>query len=152
MKDLLIMQTLDSFEDNPEMSLMSSVQNLTQQEAEWKFNESTWTIEEILYHVASCKLIYCQQGFARWHEAIEKPFGSIQAMIALNRKAHDHLLSCLRQCSDEDLSRPIPTRFHGKTAANFFWIMLMHDVNHGAEIKMIRRAYGSLTDFDLMQR
>lgn len=148
MKDLLIMQTIDAFEVDPEMSLLSSVQNLTQPESEWKLNETTWTIEEILYHVASCKILYCQQGFARWSEPVEKPFGNIQAMLELNRKAHDHLLSCLQQCSEEDLSKPIPIRCHGKTAANFFWIMLMHDVNHGAEIKMIRRAYGSLTDYD----
>lgn len=152
MKDLLMMQTQEAFENNPEMSLMSSIQDLTQQEAEWKFNETTWTIEEILYHVASCKIFYCRQGFSQWNEAEEKPFGNIQAMIELNRRAHDHLLNCLKQCTEKDLSKPIPTRNHGKTAANFFWVMLMHDINHGAEIKMIRRAYGSLTDYYAIER
>lgn len=147
MKDLLIMETIDAFEANDEMSLLSSVINITQQEAEWKPNETTWTIEEILYHIASCKIFYCQQGFSRWTETVEKPFGDIQAMIELNRKAHDHLLACLKNCTEDGLLKPIPTRCHGKTAANFFWIMLMHDVNHGAEIKAIRRAYGSLTDY-----
>jgi uncharacterized damage-inducible protein DinB len=147
MKDLLVMQTMESFENNPEMSLLSSVQDLTQKEAEWKLNDSTWTIEEILFHVASSKLYYCKQGFSKWNEPEEKPFGNITAMVYMNRKAHNHLLECLRGCTEEDLLKPIPTRCHGKTAANFFWIMIMHDINHGAQIRTIRRAYGSYSDY-----
>jgi hypothetical protein len=87
------------------------------------------------------------QGFSKWNEPEEKSFGNITAMIYMNRKAHNHLLECLRGCTEDDLLKPIPTRCHGKTAANFFWIMIMHDINHGAQIKTIRRAYGSFSDY-----
>jgi uncharacterized damage-inducible protein DinB len=147
MKDLLHKQIIDAFDKDEEMSLMSSVDNLTQEESEWKLNDTTWTIEEILYHVASCKISYCKEGFSKWKGPDEKPFGNIKAMIDMNHKAHKHLLECLNSCTEEELLKPIPTRYHGETAANFFWIMIMHDINHGAEIKAIRRAYGSYSDY-----
>jgi uncharacterized damage-inducible protein DinB len=152
MKDLLLTQTIDAFEGNEEMSLLSSVESLPQKESEWKLNESSWTIEEILYHVASSKIYYCRQGFSKWNEPEEKPFGNIAAMIDLNRRAHSHLLECLRDCIEDDSQKPIPTRCHGKTAANFFWVMIMHDINHGAQIKTIRRAYGSISDYYPIKR
>jgi uncharacterized damage-inducible protein DinB len=148
MKNLLLLQTIDAFEKNPEMSLLSSLEDLSQKEAEWRLNDTTWSIEEILYHVASIKIFYCKQGFSKWNDPEEKPFGDISAMIEMNHKAYNHLLACLKSCSEEDLSKPIPTRCHGATAANFFWIMIMHDINHGAQIKTIRRAYGSISDYD----
>jgi uncharacterized damage-inducible protein DinB len=147
MKDVLVTQAVDAFAKNPEMSLLCSVQELSQKEAEWKLNETTWSIEEILFHVASCKFDYCKQGFGLWKEACPKPFGNVNEMIKLNQKAHDHLMECLRQLPEARLQEAIPTAHHGESAAHFFWIMAMHDISHGAQIRTIRRAYGSRTDF-----
>jgi uncharacterized damage-inducible protein DinB len=144
-KELLTKQTKEAFEG--EMSLMSALRDLSQEEASWRLNDKTWTIEEIVYHVASCKIEYCKQGFGKWDTDYPKPVGELDAMLALLAKAQDHLVHCLSDCTLEDLGRPINTQFHGQSAAHFFWIMIMHDISHGAQIGMIRRACGTWTDF-----
>lgn len=144
-KELLTKQTQEAFAG--EMSLMSALRDLSPEEACWRFNDKTWTIEEIVYHVASCKIEYCKQGFGKWETDYAKPIEDLEAMLALLAKAQDHLMHCLAGCTLADLDRPINTKFHGQSAAHFFWIMIMHDINHGAQIEMIRRAYGTRTDF-----
>jgi len=147
MKELLRTQTEDAFVRSEEMSLLCSVKDLTQTEAEWRLNPTIWTIEEILYHVASCKLEYCTQAFGKWKEVIAQPFGTIQGMISLANTAHRHVMQCLDECTEEDLRRPVPTTFHGESAGHLFWILIMHDISHGAQIRTIRRAYGTRTDY-----
>ena len=147
MKDLLIKETQEAYSQNDEMSLLCSVRSLTQEEAEWRLNKTIWSIEEVLFHVASCKIEYCKQGFGKWQGDYPKPFGNIHEMLAFLDRAQTHLLECLRGCTEEDLQKPIPTRFHGESAAHFFWIMIMHDISHGAQIRTIRRAYGTRTDY-----
>jgi uncharacterized damage-inducible protein DinB len=146
-KKILIKETHEAFSGNDEMSLMTSLNEIEQKEAEWNLNETTWTIEEILFHVASSKIEYCKQGFGQWKDEYEKPFGDIGKMIQLLERAQSHLMECLHGCSDEDLMKPIQTKFHGESAAHFFWIMIMHDISHGAQIRTIRRAYGSRTHY-----
>lgn len=146
-KKSLLKQTDQAFSGNDEMSLKAFLSDLSQEEASWRFNDTTWTIEEILYHVASCKIEYCRQGFGKWQSDYGKPLGRIDRMMELLDRAQEHLLECLRECSEQDLTKPIATAFHGESAAHFFSIMLMHDISHGAQIGMIRRAYGSRTDF-----
>jgi len=68
-------------------------------------------------------------------------------MLDLLREAQEQLIHCLTDCSPEDLDKPINTQFHGQSAAHFFWIMIMHDISHGAQIRTIRRAFGTRTDF-----
>jgi uncharacterized damage-inducible protein DinB len=144
-KELLTKQTKEAFEG--EMSLMGALADLAQEEASWRLNDTTWTIEEIVYHVASCKIEYCKQGFERWDADYPKPIGENEAMLDLLGRAQDHLVQCLSSCSLEGLDRPINVRHHGQSAAHFFWIMIMHDISHASQIDMIRRAYGTRTDF-----
>ena len=144
-KELLIKQTKEAFRG--EMSLMDAVANLTLDEASWRLNDTTWTIEEIIYHVASCKIEYCKQGFGRWNGDYPKPIGEIDAMLDLLVKAQEHLMHCLSRCSLDDLDRPIDVRHHGQSAAHVFWIMIMHDISHASQIDMIRRVFGTRTDF-----
>jgi uncharacterized damage-inducible protein DinB len=144
-RELLIKQTTEAF--HGEMSLMEALADLTQEEASWRMNDTTWTIEEIVYHVASCKIEYCKQGFGRWDTSYPKPIGEINAMLTLLGRAQEHLVQCLSSCSLEDLERPINVRHHGQSAAHFFWIMIMHDINHASQIDMVRRAFGTRTDF-----
>jgi len=143
-KELLTKQVKEAFEGD--MSLMSALSDLSQDEAAWRLNDTTWTIEEIIYHVASCKIEYCKQGFGKWDTEYSRPV-MVDAALALLAKAQDHLVECLSGCTLEDLDQPIDTRYHGQSAAHFFWIMCMHDISHGGQIGMIRRAYGTWTDF-----
>ena len=143
-KKLLIKQTLEAFEG--EMSLMGALDDLTQEEASWRFNNTTWTIEEIIYHVASCKIEYCKQGFGQ-SVPYDKLLDDVSALLANLDQAHELMARCLTGCTEEALDQPIPTQWHGESAAHFFWIMVMHRVSHAAQIRTLRRAYGSRTDY-----
>jgi uncharacterized damage-inducible protein DinB len=145
-KQLLLKQLHDAFSGDDEMSLQASLSDLSQEEASWRMNDTTWTIEEILYHVAACEIAYCRQGFGKGLEH-GKPIGDVKQTLELLDKAHAHLVSCLEALSEEDLDKPIPTEWHGESTAHFFWIMIMHRVSHAAQIRAIRRAYGSRTHF-----
>jgi uncharacterized damage-inducible protein DinB len=145
-KQLLLKQLHDAYSGDDEMSLQASLGDLSPEEASWRMNGTTWTIQEILYHVASCEIEYCRQGFGKGLE-YGKPLDDVEQMLELLDRAHMHLVGCLEACSEEDLDRPIPTHSHGESAAHFFWIMTMHRVSHAAQIRTIRRAYGSRTDY-----
>jgi hypothetical protein len=145
-KNLLRKQLHDVYEGDDEMSLKASLGDLSQEEASWRMNDTTWTVEEILYHVATCEIEYCRQGFGRGLE-YDKPIGDLEGMLVLLNDAHAHMVSCLESLADEDLDKPIPTKWHGESAAHFFWIMILHRASHAAQIRTIRRAYGSRTDY-----
>jgi hypothetical protein len=145
-KQLLLAQLHDADAGDDEMSLQASLGDLSQKEASWRLNETTWTIEEIVYHVAACEIEYCRQGFDRDMEH-GKPIGDIVAGLQLLDQAHALLVGCLEALPEETLDEPIPTQWHGESAAHFFWIMVMHRVSHAAQIRTIRRAYGSRTDY-----
>lgn len=145
-KELLLEQLHDAFEGDDEMSFKASLGGLTPQKAAWRLNDTTWTIEEILYHVASCEIEYCRQGFDLT-VACERTVGDPGATLALLDRAHALLTQCLQACREEDLGKPIPTQLHGQSAAHFFGVMVMHRVSHAAQIRTIRRAFGSRTDF-----
>jgi uncharacterized damage-inducible protein DinB len=145
-KQLLLKQLHDAFSGDDEMSLKASLGDLSQEEASWRMNDTTWTIEEILYHVAACEIEYCRQGFGKGLEH-DKPMGDVERMFALLEKAHAHLVGCLETVPEGDLDVLIPTEWHGESVAHFFWIMIMHRVSHAAQIRAIRRAYGSRTHY-----
>jgi uncharacterized damage-inducible protein DinB len=145
-KDLLLKQLHGAYSDDDEMSLQASLGDLSQEEASWRMTDTTWTIEEILYHVAACEIEYCRQGLGKGLEH-GKPMGDVEQMLALLDQAHAHLVGCLEAVPEEDLDKPIPTQWHGESAAHFFWIMIMHRVSHAAQIRTIRRAYGSRTHY-----
>jgi hypothetical protein len=129
------------------MSLKASIGGLTQEEASWRLNDKTWTIEEIIYHTAYWKIEYCRQGFGKWQSKVEKTIGDIGRTVDFLDMAQEHLVQCLRELPDQDLDKPIKTKYHGESAAHFFNIMQMHDISHGAQIRTISRAYGSRTHF-----
>ena len=145
-KQLLLQQLHDAYSGDDEMSLQASLGDLAPEEIAWRLNDKTWTIAEIVYHIASCEIEYCRQGFDQ-AIAYDKALDDIPRLLALLERAHALLVRCLQQCPDEDLDKPIPTRWHGESAAHFFWIMIMHRISHAAQIRTIRRAYGSRTHF-----
>lgn len=145
-KQLLLKQLQDVYSGNDEMSLLVSFQGLAQEEAARRLNDTTWTVEEIVYHVASCEIEYCRQGFGQGIE-YDKPLGDIGRGLALLEQAHELIARCLQACPVEALDEPIPTRYHGESAAHFFWIMILHRASHAAQIRTLRRAYGSRPHF-----
>jgi len=145
-KQLLLKQLHDAYSGDDEMSLQASLGDLSPEEASWRLNDTTWTIAEIVYHIASCEIEYCRQGFDRAIE-YDKSLDDVPRLLALLDRAHELLVRCLQHCSEDDLDKPIPTDFHGGSAAHFFWVMIMHRVSHAAQIRTIRRAYGSRSHY-----
>jgi uncharacterized damage-inducible protein DinB len=145
-KALLLKQLQDCYSGDDEMSLLASLGGLSADEASWRLNETTWTIAEILYHLYSCEIEYCKQGFGQ-SIPYDKPLGDIKALLGRLDQAHALMVRCLEECPEGALDQPIPTRWHGESAAHFFWIMVMHRVSHAAQIRALRRAYGSRTGF-----
>ena len=146
-KELLLKQLDDVYSGDDEMSLQASLGDLTPEEAAWRLSDTTWTVAEILYHVASCEIEYCRQGFSRGIE-YDKPLDDVRQLLDLLDQAHALLVRCLQECPSEALDQPIPTRWHGESAAHFFWIMILHRASHAAQIRTIRRAFGSRTHYD----
>jgi hypothetical protein len=161
-KQLLLKQTADAFSGRPDMSLMASLQGITQEEASWRLDENTPTAEQLVRHVAWTKSRYCHEGFAvpmsvadpcvndngdadgvPWEFPCGAAWGcslatGIGEAVRLLEQSHRVLTGCLEACSEEALARPIPTR-HGKSsAANLFWILLMHDAYHAGQIRSRR--------------
>jgi uncharacterized damage-inducible protein DinB len=160
-KELLIKQTSEAFNGRPDMSIMASLKEITQEEAAWRPSETVPTIEQIVRHVAWAKSRYCFEGFgkamviadpavndsgdhadlpgefpcgAAWGNAAAAEIGGA---IGLLQKAQRGLVECLESCTEEMLERPIQTH-HGRSAAHFFWIMLMHDLYHAGQIRTRR--------------
>jgi hypothetical protein len=163
-KQLLLTQTADAFTGRPDMPLMASLACLTQDEASWQFDPNTPAIEQIVRHIAWAKNRFCQQGFGCEMILIddsvngegdtpnlpyEFPCGAawgwslspgIDGAIDLLQRSHQVLTECLDHCSAEALDQPISAP-HGKSAANFFWTMLMHDIYHAGQIRTRRSMY-----------
>jgi DinB superfamily len=163
-KQLLLTQTAGAFTGRPDMPLMASLKDIAQAEASWQFDPTTPTIEQLVRHIAWAKNRFCQQGFGIEMVLIDEsvnddgdtpdlpyefPCGAawgrnlspgIGGAIDLLQRAHQVLTECLDRCSAETLDQPIPAP-HGKTAANFFWTMLMHDIYHAGQIRTRRSMY-----------
>ena len=146
-KQLLMKQLNDAYSLNEEMSFKVSVANLTQEEASWQINGDTWSIEQIIFHIASSVIEYCKQGFGTWDKEYDKPIDDISSMIDLSDKAFNHLMEQITSLDDFFLFDPIDTKSHGESGAHFFWMMIMHYITHAAQIRTIRRAYGPRTDY-----
>ena len=163
-KQLLVKQTTEAFRGRPDMPLMVSLEGITQEEASWRPDEATPTIEQIVRHIAWAKSRFCHQGFGTPMVIVDKdvnddgdcadlpqefPCGAawgctsakgISEAIQLLERAHCVLTECLESCTEESLEKPIPTN-HGKSAANFFWVMLLHDIYHAGQIRTRRTVY-----------
>jgi len=160
-KQLLLKQTAEAFSGRPDMPLMATLEGITQKQASWQPDLSVPTIEQIVRHVAWAKSHYCHQGFGTAMVLqddsvnndgdcaafpLEFPCGAgwgmesragIDGAVGLLEESHAVLTRCLEGCSDDALDRPIPTN-HGKSAAHFFWIMIMHDLYHAGQIRTRR--------------
>jgi hypothetical protein len=163
-KQLLLKQTAEAFSGRSDMPLMASLADITQAEASWCPGKDSPSSEQIVRHVAWAKARYCQQAFKTDMPIVddsvngdgdsadlpwEFPCGAawglsvaqgIHQAIKLLETSHAILTKCLESLPDHALDQPIPTR-HGKSAAHFFWIMIMHDLYHAGQIRTRRTAW-----------
>jgi uncharacterized damage-inducible protein DinB len=144
-RDLLLVQTRWAYAGDTEMSLLDAIDGLTPEELVWRADAELWTIGEILYHVAVGKIEHCKQGFGAWQGSYTRCADDLPALLELLDRAQFHLLECLQSCNDEALLQPIRTHYHGESAARFFAAMLAHDIAHAAQIRGLRRRFGSRT-------
>jgi hypothetical protein len=84
-------------------------------------------------------VLYCAQGFGVRDIQVSGP--GISAALDYLDRAQEQLEGCLNGLSAEALLKPIPTRFHGDSAAHFFQVMAMHDVWHGGQIRTRRTIF-----------
>lgn len=163
-KSLLLTQTAQAFLGRPDMPLLASLDGISQPEATWQPDDSTPSIEHLVRHIAWAKSRFCHEGFARPMVLLDESvnadgdspglppefhcgaaWGSranpgIDGAIKLLKEAHQALTECLQSCPEDSLEKPIPTR-HGKSAVNFFWIMMMHDLYHAGQIRTRRTLF-----------
>lgn len=163
-KQLLLKQTAEAFSGRSDMPLMASLADITQAEASWSPDKDSPTAEQLVRHFAWAKARYCQQAFGTampiiddsvngdgdcaelpWEFPCGASWGSaiapgIDGAIKLLARAQAMLTNCLETLPDEALDQPIPTN-HGKSAAHFFWMMIMHDLYHAGQIRTRRTAW-----------
>ena len=163
-KQLLLKQTTEAFGGRPDMTLLFALKDITDKEASWRPDESLPTIEHLVRHLAWAKSTYCAQAFGRemiihdntmnadgdcadlpWEFPCGAGWGRAQApgiagAISLLERAQRMVVECLESCPEEKLEQPVEGR-HGKSAANLFWVLLMHDVYHAGQIRSRRRIF-----------
>jgi len=142
LKEFLLQQSRWAHQEDPEFSLLTALEDLTPAELVWRADPELWTIGEILYHVATAKIEYCRQGFGQWQGDYARCVDELPALLELLARAQFHLIECLASCTEETLGYPIRTHYHGSSAAEFFGVMIAHDLAHAAQIRALRRRYG----------
>ena len=153
-KELLLHITRAAY-DGDEMSLLCGVfpskwlppdglvrdpeRSLTDGVARQETDLSSWTILKILRHVADCKAGYMIQAFGQPPQSFPLPGDDLESVLAFLEATHRHLITSLQNTDEADLNEPVPTSWHGETAANLFWVMAQHDVDHGSQIVSLRK-------------
>lgn len=141
-RDLLLHQTRLAFDGDQEMSLKASLNGVTEEIAHWQPPGLEMTVASIVWHVAWCKLWYCEQAFGELPLSLDEPASYTETLERVD-KAQEHLLSCLESCDDEWLAKPVQTKFHNESGAHLFTILAIHDVSHGASIRARRRLHAA---------
>lgn len=131
----------DAYSAQDEMSLKAALLRTTPEEATFVPAPGIKTIQQLVVHIADCKVLYCSQGFGTHDVQMSGP--GISGAIAYLDAAQRIMERCLESCSEEDLAKPIKTRSHGQSAAHFFWIMAMHDIWHGGQIRTRRTLFAA---------
>lgn len=99
------------------------------------------TIGWRLVHIASCKIIYHEYAFGPGRltfPELETPHTAADAVKWLE-EGQSLLTAALAQCTDADMEQPALTNW-GELLPTWrlFWILIGHDIQHGAEIGCLR--------------
>ena len=102
------------------------------------------TIGWRLVHLASCKEMYYEYAFGaakRTFPELTIPHTAADA-IAWLEQGHALLASALAQATDTTLHQPALTNWgEWFPTWRIFWILISHDIQHGAEIGCLRDLY-----------
>lgn len=163
-KQLLLTQLAEGFEGRKDMTLMGVLSGIADEEAAWQPAPLGASIDGLVRHIAWSEGVYCREAFGTpmvlddpgvdangdtagipWEFPCGSGYGrdshpGITGAIDLMTRTHHVMLDCLRALPDEALDQPINTR-HGKTAAHFFWVMIMHDIYHAGQIRTRRTMF-----------
>lgn len=140
LKELLLHETRRAY-DWDEMCMLASCRRLTTEVAK-RLPEGIWhcPIRDIIDHVARCDYMYMQQAFGEHQDPIPEPGDTIESMMEYLAATHAYRVACIEAIPEEDLVKPVPTPWHGESAANLFWTMIQHDVSHAGQIMVIKEA------------
>ena len=142
--------------DDAEMSIMSSLRGYRWEPPDCLVREQKKDVSEqtanadtggwyprildILKHVVECDEMYMEQAFQYPKSTEGEDYNSLKKRL---EEVHSFMLGKIGELSEEDLSKPVKTSCHGKSAENLFAVLARHHVNHGAQIKVLRRYLGS---------
>jgi DinB superfamily len=134
-------------ETNESQSLMANL--ATVDDAAWRTTPpaGTRTVESVVLHVGSCKIMYDDYAFASasltWNDRTVLPWHEGEApqahAIDWLTNAHNRLMAHVRTLTDEDLARLRPANWGERRETR--WLLstlLQHDAYHAGEINHIR--------------
>lgn len=104
------------------------------------------TIEYKVAHVATCKIMYVEYAFGegrlRWRRSDFNVPQTLAAMHPYLEQAHATLRRTLEDLADSDLAVMRKTNW-GELwpTERILWVMIMHDIYHGAQIRTVRSLY-----------
>jgi hypothetical protein len=102
------------------------------------------TIAWRLIHIAMCKVMYHEYAFgpgALTWDTIDIP-RTVAGTITLLDDAHARLRAALADLSDRNLEEPRATNWGDQWPTwRIFWVMIAHDLQHGAEIGCLHDLY-----------
>lgn len=102
------------------------------------------TIGWRLIHIASCKIMYHEYAFGAGMLTFPElviPHTAAEAVRWL-QQGHDLLKAALAQSNDITLEQPALTNWgEWLPTWRIFWILISHDIQHGAEIGCLRDLY-----------
>jgi hypothetical protein len=93
-------------------------------------------IIDILRHVAECDEIYMEQAFKYIKSTDGNDFCSLKKRL---EDVHLFMLEKIDELSEDDLRKSAKTTCHGESIINLFTVLARHHVNHGAQIKVLRK-------------
>lgn len=102
------------------------------------------TIAWKIAHLHACKLMYYEYAFGEgrltWDE-IDIPHNATEAITMLE-DAHRQLRQVLDDLDETDMDKIVPTNWGELWPIwRIFWVMILHDLTHGAEIGCLRDLY-----------
>ena len=84
--------------------------------------------------------MYMEQAFKYTKSTDGNDFDSLKKRL---EEVHSFMLNKIDELSEEYLRNPVKTSCHGESGENLFTVLARHHVNHGAQIKVLRKYLAS---------
>jgi uncharacterized damage-inducible protein DinB len=157
-RELCLRLQAAAYDESPWHSICPMIEGSTAEETAWvPFpGESPRAIVDLCRHVAHCKVMYADHGFAegtlRWSDC-DRILGwsesrcDAEYLLAILGRAQEFLTEHVAAATDEDLYRVNP--MHHKVPLTGWQVvasMAQHDAWHGGQIAIMRTAYRALLE------